>query len=192
MLLGESHEIGEGDEVRRSGEVLSIGVGDGFLGRVVDPLGRPIDGKGDIEHEATRVLELQAPSVVQRQPVTEPLQTGIKAVDAMTNVGRGQRQLIIGDRQTGKTAVAVDAIIAQRDNWKTGDPAKQVKCIYVAVGQKGSTIAALVARLEEAGGARIHDHRRRPGRDAPPASNTSPRTPAPRSGSTGCTRVSTR
>ena len=151
VLLGESHEIGEGDEVRRTGDVLSVGVGDGYLGRVVDPLGNPIDGKGDITVTETRVLELQAPSVVQRQPVTEPLQTGIKAVDAMTNVGRGQRQLIIGDRQTGKTAVAVDAIIAQRDNWKSGDPKKQVKCVYVAVGQKGSTIASLVARLEEAG-----------------------------------------
>jgi F-type H+-transporting ATPase subunit alpha len=151
VLLGDGHEIGEGDEVRRTGEVLSIGVGDGYLGRVVDPLGVPIDGKGEIVHEATRVLELQAPSVVERQPVKQPLQTGIKAVDAMTNVGRGQRQLIIGDRQTGKTAVAVDAIIAQRENWVTGDPDKQVKCIYVAIGQKASTIATLVARLEEAG-----------------------------------------
>ncbi len=151
VLLGESHEIGEGDEVRRTGEVLSIGVGDGYLGRVVDPLGRPIDGKGDIASSETRVLEMQAPSVVERQPVKEPLQTGIKAVDAMTNVGRGQRQLIIGDRQTGKTAVAIDAIINQRENWATGDPKKQVKCIYVAVGQKGSTVAQLVSRLEEAG-----------------------------------------
>ena len=151
VLLGESHAIGEGDEVRRTGEVLSIGVGDGYLGRVVDPLGRPIDGKGDIESSETRVLEMQAPSVVERQPVKEPLQTGIKAVDAMTNVGRGQRQLIIGDRQTGKTAVAIDAIINQRENWATGDPKKQVKCIYVAIGQKGSTVAQLVSRLEEAG-----------------------------------------
>jgi len=151
VLLGEAHKIREGDEVRRTGEVLSVGVGDAFLGRVVDPLGRPMDGKGDINPETTRVLELQAPSVVQRQPVKEPLQTGIKAVDAMTNVGRGQRQLIIGDRQTGKTAVAIDAIIAQRENWATGDPNKQVKCIYVAIGQKGSTIASLVARLEESG-----------------------------------------
>ncbi|HVV31262.1 MAG TPA: F0F1 ATP synthase subunit alpha [Mycobacteriales bacterium] len=151
VLLGESHAVGEGDEVRRTGEVLSIGVGDAYLGRVIDPLGRPIDGKGDIVPDEMRVLELQAPSVVQRQPVKEPLQTGIKAVDAMTNVGRGQRQLIIGDRQTGKTAVAIDAIIAQRENWDSGDPTKQVKCIYVAVGQKGSTIASLVARLEESG-----------------------------------------
>jgi len=151
VLLGESHHVGEGDEVKRTGEVLSIGVGDGFLGRVIDPLGRPIDGKGEIEHTEVRALELQAPSVVERQPVKEPLQTGIKAVDAMTNVGRGQRQLIIGDRQTGKTAVAIDAIIAQRENWRSGDPKKQVKCIYVAVGQKGSTIAQLVNRLEESG-----------------------------------------
>jgi F-type H+-transporting ATPase subunit alpha len=151
VLLGESHAIGEGDEVRRTGEVLSIGVGDAYLGRVVDPLGRPIDGKGDIATTEVRALELQAPTVVQRQPVKEPLQTGIKAVDAMTNVGRGQRQLIIGDRQTGKTAVAIDAIIAQRENWASGDPKKQVKCIYVAIGQKGSTIAQLVNNLEEAG-----------------------------------------
>jgi F-type H+-transporting ATPase subunit alpha len=151
VLLGESHAVREGDEVRRTGEVLSVGVGDAYLGRVIDPLGRPIDGKGEIVPEAMRVLELQAPNVMERQPVKEPLQTGIKAVDAMTNVGRGQRQLIIGDRQTGKTAVAIDAIINQRENWESGDPQKQVKCIYVAIGQKGSTIASLVARLEESG-----------------------------------------
>ena len=131
--------------------MLSVPVGDGFLGRVVDALGKPIDGKGEIVAEGRRILELQAPTVVQRQPVGEPLQTGIKAVDAMTAIGRGQRQLIIGDRQTGKTAVALDAIINQRDNWKSGDPKKQVKCIYVAIGQKGSTIAELVGRLEESG-----------------------------------------
>ena len=124
---------------------------DGFLGRVVDPLGRPIDGKGEIKAETTRALELQAPTVVQRQPVKEPLQTGIKAIDAMTAIGRGQRQLIIGDRQTGKTAIAIDTIINQRDNWKSGDPKKQVKCIYVAIGQKGSTIASVKGALEEAG-----------------------------------------
>ena len=111
----------------------------------------PIDGKGEIKSEATRALELQAPSVVQRQPVKEPLATGIKAIDAMTAIGRGQRQLIIGDRQTGKTAVAIDTIINQRDNWKSGDKKKQVKCIYVAIGQKGSTIASVKAALEEAG-----------------------------------------
>ncbi len=151
VILGDAQHIEEGQEVRRTGEVLSAPVGDGFLGRVVDPLGNPLDGKGDIVAEGRRILELQAPTVVQRQPVTEPLQTGLKAVDAMTPVGRGQRQLIIGDRQTGKTAVALDAIINQRHNWKSGDPTKQVKCIYVAIGQKASTIAELVGRLEESG-----------------------------------------
>ena len=151
VILGDPSAIEEGQEVRRTGEVLSVPVGDGFLGRVVDPLGQPIDGKGEIVAEGRRILELQAPTVVQRQPVGEPLQTGIKAVDAMTAIGRGQRQLIIGDRQTGKSAVALDAIINQRLNWKSGDPKKQVKCIYVAVGQKGSTIAEIVGRLEDAG-----------------------------------------
>ncbi|MCW2598578.1 MAG: synthase subcomplex alpha subunit [Frankiales bacterium] len=151
VILGDAMHIEEGQEVRRTGEVLSAPVGDGFLGRVVDPLGNPLDGKGEIVAEGRRILELQAPTVVQRQPVTEPLQTGLKSIDAMTPVGRGQRQLIIGDRQTGKTAVALDAIINQRDNWKSGDPKKQVKCIYVAIGQKGSTIAELVGRLEETG-----------------------------------------
>ncbi len=151
VILGEASHIEEGQEVRRTGEVLSAPVGDGFLGRVVDALGNPIDGKGEIVAEGRRILELQAPTVVQRQPVTEPLQTGIKAIDAMTAIGRGQRQLIIGDRQTGKTAVVLDAIINQRENWKSGDPKKQVKCIYVAIGQKGSTIAELVGRLEESG-----------------------------------------
>ncbi len=151
VILGDATGIEEGQEVRRTGEVLSVPVGDGYLGRVVDPLGNPLDGKGEIATEARRILELQAPSVVQRQPVVEPLQTGIKAIDAMTAIGRGQRQLIIGDRQTGKTAVALDAIINQRDNWKSGDPKKQVKCIYVAIGQKASTVAQLVARLEETG-----------------------------------------
>src|SRR4051812_34740899 len=151
VILGDAQHIEEGQEVRRTGEILSVPVGDGFLGRVVDPLGRPLDGKGDIESSGRRPLETQAPSVVQRQPVKEPLQTGIKAIDAMTAIGRGQRQLIIGDRQTGKSAVAVDTIINQRDNWRSGDPKKQVKCIYVAVGQKGSTIAALQGHLEEAG-----------------------------------------
>jgi F-type H+/Na+-transporting ATPase subunit alpha len=151
VVLGPAEGIEEGDQVRRTGEILSVPVGDGFLGRVVDPLGNPIDGKGDIESGDRRALELQAPTVVQRQPVNQPLQTGIKAVDAMTAIGRGQRQLIIGDRQTGKTAVAVDAIINQRDNWATGDPDKQVKCIYVAVGQKDSTVAGLIDTLTEAG-----------------------------------------
>ena len=151
VVLGDFQPIEEGQSVRRTGEVLSVPVGDGFLGRVVDPLGDPIDGLGPIESEGRRALELQAPSVVQRQPVKEPLQTGIKAVDAMTPIGRGQRQLIIGDRQTGKTAVAIDTIINQRDNWASGDVDKQVRCIYVGVGQKGSTIASVRTALEESG-----------------------------------------
>ncbi|MBN6056000.1 F0F1 ATP synthase subunit alpha [Nonomuraea sp. RK-328] len=151
VILGDFSKIEEGQTVRRTGEVLSVPVGDGFLGRVVDPLGNPLDGKGAIESEGVRALELQAPSVVQRQPVKQPLQTGIKAIDSMTPIGRGQRQLIIGDRGTGKTAVAVDTILNQRENWATGDPEKQVRCVYVAVGQKGSTIAQVRSRLEEAG-----------------------------------------
>jgi F-type H+-transporting ATPase subunit alpha len=151
VILGSYAGIEEGTSVRGTGEILSVPVGDGFLGRVVDPLGRPIDGKGEIKPDARRALELQAPSVVERQPVKEPLATGIKAIDAMTAIGRGQRQLIIGDRQTGKTAVAVDTIINQRENWLTGDKKKQVKCIYVAIGQKGSTIASVKGALEEAG-----------------------------------------
>ncbi len=151
VILGDSENIEEGQEVRRTGQILSVPVGDGFLGRVVDPLGRPIDGLGEIVSTESRALELQAPTVVQRQPVKEPLQTGIKAVDAMTAIGRGQRQLIIGDRQTGKSAVALDAIINQRENWATGDPKLQVKCVYVAVGQKKSTIRAVLNTLEETG-----------------------------------------
>ena len=151
VILGEFASIEEGMEVYRTGEVLSVPVGDGFMGRVVDPLGRPIDGLGDIKAEGTRILELQAPGVMDRKSVHEPLQTGIKAIDAMIPVGRGQRQLIIGDRQTGKTAIAVDTIINQRENWKSGDVNKQVRCIYVAIGQKGSTIAGVKAALEEAG-----------------------------------------
>ncbi|WP_163510739.1 F0F1 ATP synthase subunit alpha [Fodinicola acaciae] len=151
VILGDYSHIEEGQQVRRTGEVLSVPVGDGFLGRVIDPLGNPLDGKGDIESTERRALELQAPSVVQRQPVSEPLQTGIKAIDTMTPIGRGQRQLIIGDRKTGKTAVAIDTILNQRDNWKSGDVKKQVRCIYVAVGQKGSTIASIRSTLEEAG-----------------------------------------
>jgi len=150
VILGEFTGIEEGQTVRRTGEVLSVPVGDGYLGRVIDPLGNPIDGLGAIAPiDGRRALELQAPSVVQRRGVHEPLQTGIKAIDAMTAIGRGQRQLIIGDRQTGKTAVALDTIINQRDNWATGDPKLQVRCIYVAIGQKGSTIAQLKGALEE-------------------------------------------
>jgi F-type H+/Na+-transporting ATPase subunit alpha len=151
VVLGEFAGIEEGQPVRRTGEVLSVPVGDGFLGRVIDPLGQPLDGRGEIEAEGRRALELQAPSVVQRQGVSEPLQTGIKAIDAMTPIGRGQRQLILGDRQTGKTTVAVDTILNQVDNWKTGDKSMQVRCIYVATGQKGSTIAAVRDQLEKAG-----------------------------------------
>jgi F-type H+-transporting ATPase subunit alpha len=151
VILGEFNEIEEGQQVRRTGEVLSVPVGDSFLGRVVGPLGEPLDGKGPIEDTELRPLETQAPTVVERQPVKEPLQTGIKAIDAMTAIGRGQRQLIIGDRQTGKTAIAIDAIINQKANWESGDPARQVRCVYVAVGQKGSTIASVRQSLEEAG-----------------------------------------
>src|SRR5690242_15971676 len=151
VILGEFNEIEEGQQVKRTGEVLSVPVGDSFLGRVVGPLGEPLDGKGPIEDTELRLLETQAPSVVERQPVKEPLQTGIKAIDAMTAIGRGQRQLIIGDRQTGKTAIAIDAIINQKDNWASGDPVRQVRCVYVAIGQKGSTIAQVRGALEEAG-----------------------------------------
>ena len=151
VVLGPFDGLEEGQEVRRTGEILSVPVGDAFLGRVVDPLGAPIDGLGEIEAEDRRALELQAPSVVQRRSVHEPLMTGIKAIDSMTPIGRGQRQLIIGDRQTGKTAVAIDTIINQKANWASGDPTKQVRCIYVAVGQKGSTIAGVRRALEEAG-----------------------------------------
>jgi F-type H+/Na+-transporting ATPase subunit alpha len=151
VVLGDYAGLEEGQQVKRTGRVLSVPVGDGFLGRVVDPLGKPIDALGDIEHEELRELELQAPSVVQRQSVKEPLQTGIKAIDAMTPIGRGQRQLIIGDRKTGKTTIALDTIINQRDNWLSGDPQKQVRCIYVAIGQKASTIASIKGTLEERG-----------------------------------------
>lgn len=151
VVLGNYESLKEGDEVKRTGEVLSIPVGDNFLGRVINPLGQPIDGMGEIESDEDRVLELQAPSVLMRQPVEEPMQTGIKAIDAMTPIGRGQRQLIIGDRKTGKTSVCIDTILNQRANWESGDPKKQVRCIYVAIGQKGSTIAAIRKTLEDNG-----------------------------------------
>ena len=151
VILGDFQSLEEGQQVSRTGEVLSVPIGDKFLGRVIDPLGAPIDGLGDIESEGERVLELQAASVLQRQPVEESLATGIKAIDAMTAIGRGQRQLVIGDRKTGKTAVCVDAILNQMANWDSGDPDKQVRCIYVAIGQKGSTIAGVKTALEEAG-----------------------------------------
>lgn len=151
VILGEFEKIEEGQQVKRTGEVLSVPVGDEFLGRVINPLGEPIDGQGEIKAETRRALELQAPTVVQRQSVSEPLQTGIKAIDAMTPIGRGQRQLIIGDRKTGKTAVCVDTILNQREAWETGDPKQQVRCVYVAIGQKGTTIASVKRALEEGG-----------------------------------------
>ncbi len=151
VILGDFAGIEEGQSVRRTGEILSVPVGDGYLGRVVDPLGKPIDGLGDVETDARRALELQAATVMDRQSVSEPLQTGLKAIDALTPIGRGQRQLIIGDRQTGKTAIAIDTIINQKDFWETGDPSQQVRCIYVGIGQKGSTIAAVRGALEDSG-----------------------------------------
>ena len=151
VVLGNFETLSEGDEVKRTGEVLSIPVGENFLGRVINPLGQPIDGLGPIESNEERALELQAASVLDRQPVEEPLQTGLKAIDAMTPIGRGQRQLIIGDRKTGKTAVCIDTILNQKEFWETGDPSKQVRCIYVAVGQKGSTIAGVRQTLEDNG-----------------------------------------
>ncbi|MCY4725728.1 F0F1 ATP synthase subunit alpha [Nocardioides sp. STR2] len=151
VVLGDFDKIEEGQAVRRTGEILSVPVGDGYLGRVVDPLGTPIDGLGDVETSGRRPLELQAATVMERKSVHEPLATGIKAIDAMTPIGRGQRQLIIGDRATGKTTIAIDTIINQKQYWETGDPDKQVRCIYVAIGQKGSTIASVRGALEEAG-----------------------------------------
>ncbi len=151
VILGSFEKIEEGQEVRRTGKILSVPVGDGFLGRVVDPLGIPVDGLGEVVADEQRVLERQAPSVIDRQPVKEPLQTGIKAIDSQTPIGRGQRQLIIGDRKTGKTAVCIDTILNQQANWASGDPKQQVRCIYVAIGQKGTTIAAVRQTLEDNG-----------------------------------------
>ena len=149
VLLGPTDQIKEGDTVKRTGRIASINVSEGMIGRVIDPLGNPLDGKGEIVGETCEMpLERKAPGVIFRQPVNEPLQTGIKAVDAMIPIGRGQRELIIGDRQTGKTSIAVDTIINQRGNFEAGDP---VYCIYVAIGQKGSTVAALVNTLREKG-----------------------------------------
>ena len=149
VLLGPTDKVKEGFSVRRTKEITSIDVGEGMLGRVIDPLGKPLDGKGLIEGECFRMpLERKAPEVIFRQPVHQPLQTGIKAIDAMIPIGRGQRELIIGDRQTGKTAIAIDTIINQRSNFEQGDP---VYCIYVAIGQKGSTVASVVNTLHEKG-----------------------------------------
>ena len=152
VVMGDSGGIEEGQVVKRTGDILSVPVGDGYLGRVVDALGNPIDGLGDLTNvDERRPLELQAAGVMDRQEVRQPLQTGIKAIDAMIPNGRGQRQLIIGDRKTGKSAIAVDTIINQRGAWESGDPEQQVRCIYVAIGQKGSTVAALRGSLEDAG-----------------------------------------
>ena len=191
VILGEFNEIEEGQQVKRTGEILSVPVGDAFLGRVVGALGEPLDGKGPIESHELRLLETQAPSVVERQPVKEPLQTGIKAIDAMTAIGRGQRQLIIGDRQTGKTAIGIDAIINQRANWESGDHKHQVRCIYVAVGQKGLGDRLRCARRWKttAPWSTPRSWPRRP--PTRPGTSTSRRTPARPSGSTGCTRAST-
>jgi F-type H+/Na+-transporting ATPase subunit alpha len=151
VVLGDFSKIEEGQQVRRTGEVLSVPVGDAFLGRVVGPLGQPLDGLGPVESTQERQLELQAPSVINRSKVNEPLQTGIKAIDSIVPIGRGQRELIIGDRQTGKSAIAIDTIINQKENWDSGDPERQVRCVYVAIGQKGSTVAQVRQSLEDAG-----------------------------------------
>ena len=152
VVLGDSEGIDEGSTVTGTGEVLSVPVGDGYLGRVVDAMGNPIDGLGEVKDiEGRRALEIQAAGVMDRQEVREPLQTGLKAIDSMIPIGRGQRQLIIGDRKTGKTALAIDTIINQKDNWASGDPSKQVRCIYVTIGQKGSTVAEVKSSLEKAG-----------------------------------------
>ena len=190
VVLGDFSGIEEGQQVRRTGEVLSVPVGDGFLGRVVDPLGNPIDGRGDIETEGRRELELQAPTVMARQPVKEPLQTGIKAIDAMTPIGRGQRQLIIGDRKTGKTTIAIDTIINQR---KPGSPATRSSRSAASTSRSArraprSPRSAPPSRSRARWSTRRSSRLPRPSR---PASSTSPPTPARPSASTGCTRAST-
>ena len=149
VLLGASNHVKEGDTVKRTKRIASVNVGEKMLGRVVNTLGLPIDGKGPIEGELFEMpIERKAPGVIYRQPVNEPLQTGVKAIDAMIPIGRGQRELVIGDRQTGKTTVCIDTIINQKEFYDRGEP---VYCIYVAIGQKGSTIAGIVNKLEEAG-----------------------------------------
>ena len=149
VMLGEMTTVNEGDTVKRTGRIASLPVGEGLLGRVINTIGQPIDGRGPIEGEVFQMpIERKAPGVIFRQPVDQPLQTGIKAIDSMIPIGRGQRELIIGDRQTGKTAIAIDTIINQKNNYDAGDP---VYCIYVACGQKGSTVANLVKTLDEKG-----------------------------------------
>ena len=156
VLFGDWEKIVEGDTVKRTGRLLEIPVGEALLGRIVDPLGNPLDGKGDIDTTETRPAEFKAPGVVQRQPVNEPMQTGLKAIDSMIPIGRGQRELIIGDRQTGKTAIAIDTIINNKD--------RDLICIYVAIGQRMSTVVAARRDARRGRRARQHDHRRRPGR----------------------------
>ncbi len=188
VIMDRADAVEEGQTVSRTERVLSVPVGDAMVGRVVDPLGRPIDGNGPLDEskiDEQRPLEVQAASVVERQPVSEPLQTGIKVIDAMTPIGRGQRELIIGDRQTGKTAIAVDTIINQKQYWGTENA---VKCVYVAVGQKGSTVAEVAATLEKYGAMEYTTIVNAPAS----RSSSSRRTPVPRSAQTGCTRASTR
>ncbi len=151
VIFGEDKEIKEGDTVKRTGAIVEVPVGKGLLGRAVDPLGNPIDGKGAIESSDTRRIEVKAPGIIPRQSVNEPVQTGLKALDALVPIGRGQRELIIGDRQTGKTAVAIDAIINQKEVNASGDETKKLYCIYVAIGQKRSTVAQVMKTLEENG-----------------------------------------
>ncbi len=151
VIFGDDRNIREGDLVKRTGDIVDVPVGKGLLGRVVDALGNPIDGKGPIDSDERRLVEVKAPGIIQRQPVTEPMQTGLKALDALVPVGRGQRELIIGDRQTGKTAVAIDAIINQKGINASGDESKKLYCIYVAIGQKRSTVAQVVKTLAEQG-----------------------------------------
>ncbi len=151
VILGDDSDISEGDTVKRTGSIVEVPVGKELLGRVIDPLGNPIDGKGALKATETRRAEVKAPGIIPRKSVEEPMETGIKAIDAMCPIGRGQRELIIGDRQVGKTAVAVDAILNQRKEYDTGDESKALYCIYVAIGQKRSTVAQLVKTLEDAG-----------------------------------------
>ncbi len=151
VIFGDDRNIKEGDTVKRTSTIVDVPIGKGLLGRVVDPLGNPIDGKGEIEASERREVEVKAPGVIPRKSVHEPMQSGLKAIDSLVPIGRGQRELIIGDRQTGKTAVAIDTILNQKGNWETGDEKKRLYCIYVVVGQKRSTVAQVVKTLEDAG-----------------------------------------
>ena len=183
IILGDYLDIKEGDEVKSTGRLLSVPVGDAVIGRVVDPLGNPLDGKGPVVTPERRPVECIAPGVAERQPVREPLQTGIKAIDAMTPIGRGQRELIIGDRKTGKTAIGIDTIINQKTSG--------VKCFYVAIGQKESTVAGVIEALRS-NGAMDYTTVILAGASAPRRCNTSPPTPARRWPSTSCTKAGTR